>query len=66
MSHSGGALAPEWFVWYGMQAGLAYDQALDIPAGELLDYMAIQQIKREHFKPQKMATRDEEIIPDVR
>ena len=27
--------------------GLTYDQALDIPLGELLDYMAIEQIKCE-------------------
>ncbi len=53
-------------MWYGMAAGLTYDQALDIPAGELLDYMAIQQIKREHFKPRRVLTQDEEIIPDVR
>lgn len=53
-------------MWYGMAAGLTYDQALDIPAGELLDYMAIQQIKREHFRPRKIQTTDEEIIPDVR
>ena len=66
MSHSGGPLSPEWFVWYGMQAGLTYDQALDIPEGELLDYMAIQQIKKEGFQRRKVLTRDEEIIPDVR
>ena len=53
-------------MWYGMAAGLTYDQALDIPAGELLDYMAIQQIKREDFRPRKVQTTDEEIIPDVR
>ena len=53
-------------MWYGMAAGLTYDQALDIPAGELLDYMAIQQIKREHFKTRRVLTQDEEIIPDVR
>lgn len=53
-------------MWYGMQAGLTYDQALDIPEGELLDYMAIQQIKKEGFQRRKVLTRDEEIIPDVR
>lgn len=53
-------------MWYGMAAGLTYDQALDIPAGELLDYMAIEQIKKEHFRPRKVTTEDEEIIPDVR
>ena len=53
-------------MWYGMAAGLTYDQALDIPAGELLDYMAIQQIKREHFRLRTIQTTDEEIIPDVR
>jgi len=53
-------------VWYGMAAGLTYDQALDIPAGELLDYMAILQIKMEGFRSRKVQTEDEEIIPDVR
>ena len=27
--------------------GLTYDQSLDIPFGELLDYVAIEQIKHE-------------------
>ena len=53
-------------MWYGMAAGLTYDQALDIPVGELLDYMAIEQIKKESFRPRKVVAEDEEIIPDVR
>lgn len=53
-------------MWYGMQAGLTYDQALDIPAGEVLDYMSIRQIKTEGFQLRKVQTKDEEIIPDVR
>ena len=45
--------------------GLTYDQAQDIPFGELLDYMAIYQIKHEGFEPHRHLT-DEDIIPDVR
>lgn len=45
--------------------GLTYDQAQDIPLGELLDYMAIYQIKHEGFEPRRHLT-DEDIIPDVR
>lgn len=49
--------------------GLTYDQALDLPVGELLDYMAIEQIKHEFCEPsepKKDVSPDEEIIPDVR
>ena len=38
---------PEWFIWYGLAVGLTYDQAQDIPFGELLDYMAIYQFKHD-------------------
>lgn len=48
-----------------MKVGLTYDQALDIPVGELKDYIAIEQVKHEG------ATLcgdldDEDIIPDLR
>ena len=33
-----------------MRVGLTYDQALDIPCGELMDYVAIEQIKHEGAK----------------
>lgn len=46
--------------------GLSYDQSLDIPFGELLDFIAIEQVKTEGFRLKKKVTRDEEIIPDVR
>lgn len=52
-------------MWYGMRVGLTYDQALDIPFGELLDYVAIEQIKTEGARRKKVLT-DEDIIPDVR
>lgn len=58
-------MTPEWFLWYGMNVGLGYTQALDIPFGELLDFVAIEQIKREGYR-QKYALTDDEIIPDVR
>lgn len=48
-----------------MRVGLTYDQALDIPFGELLDYMAIEQIKTEGARRKHVLT-DEDIIPDVR
>ena len=48
-----------------MAVGLSYTEALDVPFGELLDYIAIEQIKREGFRPRRTLT-DEEIIPDVR
>ena len=47
--------------------GLTYDQALDIPIGELLDYVAIEQVKHEDAKLISSGiTYDEEVIPDVR
>ena len=59
-------------MWYGMAVGLSFalaaqhaGEALDVPFGELLDYIAIEQIKREGFAP-KHALTDEEIIPNVR
>lgn len=52
-------------MWYGMAVGLTYREALDIPFGELLDYIAIEQIKREGCKLRQVLT-DEQIIPDVR
>ena len=48
-----------------MAVGLTYGQAQDIPLGELLDYMAIYQIKHEDFEPRRHLT-DDDIIPDVR
>ena len=36
-------------MWYGLRVGLTYEQALDIPYGELLDFMAIERIKTEGF-----------------
>lgn len=40
-------LTPEWFLWYGLKIGLTYDQTMDLPLGELLDLVAIEQIKHE-------------------
>lgn len=48
-----------------MKSGLSRREALDIPLGELLDYMAITQIKHEWAKPRRILS-DEDIIPDVR
>lgn len=52
-------------MWYGMAVGLSYTEALDVPFGELLDYIAIEKIKREGFAPKRTLT-DDEIIPNVR
>ncbi|MBE5054784.1 hypothetical protein INF37_02030 [Pseudoflavonifractor sp. DSM 107456] len=48
-----------------MKIGLTYDQALDLPFGELLDLIAIEQIKHEGMVRRRVLS-DEEIIPDVR
>lgn len=49
-----------------MRVGLTYEQALTIPFGELLDYVAIEQIKTEGFRHKNDVSRDEEVIPNVR
>lgn len=52
-------------MWYGLRIGLSYQQTLDLPFGELLTLIAIEQIKVEGAK-QKHVLTDDEIIPDVR
>ena len=54
-----------WFLWYGMAIGMSREEALDIPYGELLDMIAIQQIKLEGAKLCRVMS-DEDVIPDVR
>lgn len=45
--------------------GLEYNQALDLPRGELLSLIAVEQIKREGYRLRRWVTDDEEAIPDV-
>ena len=52
-------------MWYGLRVGLTYEQALDIPYGELLDFMDIERINTERLVRRRTLT-DEDIIPDVR
>lgn len=52
-------------MWYGLQAGLTYQETLDEPFGVVRDLMAIQQVKREGAHVRHYMT-DEDIIPDVR
>ena len=42
--------------------GLTYEQALDIPFGELLDYVAIEQIKHEGAKLKDQAGNEAEFF----
>ena len=48
--------------------GLTYDQALDIPLGELMDYVAIEQVKHEYMDPVAVSEQpeDDDPIPDVK
>ena len=45
-----------------MRIGLSYTEALDIPIGELRDYIAIEQIKCEGMEGAHALT-DDDIIP---
>lgn len=51
-------------MWYGLAIGLTREETLDLPYGELLDLIAIHQIKCEGARF-KRALSDEDIIPDV-
>lgn len=53
-------------MWYGLSMGLTRTETLYLPFGELLDLIAIEQIKREGARPRRVCAPDEEIIPDVR
>ena len=44
---------------------MSREETLDIPYGELLDLIAVHQIKYEGAKLRRVLT-DEDIIPDVR
>ncbi|MBS1332901.1 MAG: hypothetical protein HP049_00325 [Clostridiales bacterium] len=48
-----------------MRVGLTMDETLDIPFGDLLTLIAVEQIKREGCRQKRKLT-DDEIIPDVR
>lgn len=43
-------ITPEWFLWYGLKIGLTYKQTFSIPHGELMDLIAVEQIKHEGAK----------------
>lgn len=49
-----------WFLWYGYKIGLSRTDILDIPFGELLDLIAVEQIKHEGRKLKKNAVRENE------
>ena len=40
-----GPVSPSWLLWYGLHIGLSMDETLDIPFGDLLTLIAIDQIK---------------------
>lgn len=48
--------------------GLTYDETLDMPIGELLDLIAIEQVKNEGFTFKDIDSDvpyDEQVIPDI-
>lgn len=49
----------DWFVWYGLQIGLTYTDTLDLPFAELLNLVAIEQIKHEGAKRLVVLTEEE-------
>lgn len=48
-----------------MRVGLSHNEALDVPVGELLSLISVEQIKNEGAKL-KTDHYDEDIIPDLR
>ena len=37
-------------MWYGLKIGLSYEAVFSIPMGELLDLIAVEQVKHEGAK----------------
>ena len=56
-------MTPEKYVYYGLQIGLDYDTALDIPHGELLSYINIDQVAKD-LATEIYRNDDEEPFPD--
>lgn len=40
-------MTPEWFLYYGLMIGMTRDETLSIPYSQLLDLIAVHQIKQE-------------------
>lgn len=56
-------MTPERYVYYGLQMGLDYDTALDIPHGELLSYINIDQVAKD-IATEVYHNDEEEPFPD--
>lgn len=37
-------------MWYGLEMGLTYDQAMDLPISIIYDLISINQIKKEGYR----------------
>lgn len=48
-----------WFLWYGLHLGLCREEALSVPLSELLDLIAVEQIKSEGAR-QKLTQEEEQ------
>lgn len=51
--------SPAWYLWYALRLGLPYVHALALPVGELLDLIAVEQIKTEGFKLKQPEAEDD-------
>lgn len=49
-----------WYIWYGLQIGLSREEALTIPFAELLDLVAVHQIKTEGARQKVTRAQEEE------
>lgn len=47
-------------MWYALRVGLPFAHALALPHGQLLDLIAVQQIKAEGFAPRRAKAPDDE------
>lgn len=58
-------MTSEWFTWYGLRCGLSYKEAQLVPLTEVLDLIAIQQIKEEGFKYRDPQQSDQDALMEL-
>ena len=49
-----------WIVWYGLKIGLTYERVMCMPIGELLDFIAIEQIENGQARYKPILTQEQE------
>ena len=53
-------MTPAWLLWYGLHMGLTRNESLALPLGQLLDLIAVNQIKTEGAEPKRTQQEEEQ------